>query len=202
MSTIVKFFAFFLPLLFSFLLHLFPVFNPFIPQIIALATIILILILYFTKKLTLPLLVFIVNLIVFSTGAINSFLFFLIYFLLFSIAFTNSTATNLLYSLITILFYSSGLNSYQSLIKLLSLVLITPISFLISLSQQEKRQAEASLSRDQTDFMLWLSLRLKNSLRDIINISNQGEVRTIAKNLLKDSHYLEKIISHDDSDEN
>ena len=81
------------------------------------------------------------------------------------------------------------------------MVLITPISYLISLSQQEKKQAEVSLSRDQTDFMLWVSLHLKSSLRDIINISNQSEIRTIAKNLLKDSQYLEKTIS-DDSDEN
>jgi len=201
MSTIIRFSAFFLPLLAAFLLHLFPIFNPFIPQIIAFATIILILTLFFTKKLNLPLLVFIVNLIVFSTGAINSFLFFLIYFLLFSVSFTNSSTTNLLYSLITILFYSTSLDSYQSLIQLLSLVLITPISYLISLSQQEKKQAEVSLSRDQTDFMLWVSLHLKSSLRDIINISNQSEIRTIAKNLLKDSQYLEKTIS-DDSDQN
>lgn len=201
MSTIIRFSAFFLPLLAAFLFHLFPIFNPFIPQIIAFATIILILTLFFTKKLNLPLLVFIVNLIVFSTGAINSFLFFLIYFLLFSVSFTNSSTTNLLYSLITILFYSTSLDSYQSLIQLLSLVLITPISYLISLSQQEKKQAEVSLSRDQTDFMLWVSLHLKSSLRDIINISNQSEIRTIAKNLLKDSQYLEKTIS-DDSDEN
>ena len=123
------------------------------------------------------------------------------YFLLFSVSFTNSSTTNLLYSLITILFYSTSLDSYQSLIQLLSLVLITPISYLISLSQQEKKQAEVSLSRDQTDFMLWVSLHLKSSLRDIINISNQSEIRTIAKNLLKDSQYLEKTIS-DDSDEN
>jgi len=200
MSTASKILYFFLPLLLAFLIHQSESLTPFLPQIIALTSLIIILSLIFIHRLFLPLVIFILNLIVFSTGGISSFLFFLIYFLLFSLSFQNHPITNLIYSLIIIIFYSYSLNSISSLIQLLSLLLITPLTYFISQQQQLHQKTEANLTQDETDFLLWISLRLKNSLKQIISLSNNSKINKIAKNLLKDSEKLEHSIDQN-SDE-
>ena len=200
MSIFVKTLSYLLPLLTTFILHNWSSLTPFIPQIIALLCVFIILSFYFFKRLSLSLITTVIHLIILSTGGINSFLFFLIYFLLFSLAFQNPPTVNLIYSLITILFYSFNLNSFQSLIQLLSLLLITPLSYFIALSRSSEIEAQKHLSRDQTDFLLWLSLRLKKPLQDIISLSDQSQVRNIAKDLLKDAHKLTDSISSQDDD--
>lgn len=201
MSTTFKTAFFLLPLLLAFLLHQSQILLPFIPQIIALTSLITILCLIFIHRLFLPLVVFILNLIVFSTGGISSFLFFLIYFLLFSLSFQNSPITNLIYSLITIIFFSYSLNSISSLIQLFSLLLITPLTYFISQQQQLQQKTETILSQDETDFFLWISLKLKTSLKEIVSLSDNSKINKIAKNLLKDSEKLEQSIDQN-SDEN
>lgn len=201
MSNMIKIITFFIPFLFAFLLHQNQDITPFLPQIIALTSLIIILLLVFSHRLLLPLVVFILNLIVFSTGGISSSLFFLIYFLLFSLSFQNLPTTNLIYSLITIIFYSYSLSSLPSLIQLFSLLLITPLTYFISQQQQLQEKTENELTQDESDFLLWISLRLKNSLRDIISLSEDPKINKIAKNLLKDSEKLEKNIDQN-SDEN
>jgi hypothetical protein len=200
MSTTFKISLFFIPLLLSFLIHQSQILLPFIPQIIALTSLTIIICLVFVHRLFLPLVIFILTLIVFSTGGISSFLFFLIYFLLFSLSFQNNPITNLIYSLITIIFFSYSLNSIPSLIQLFSLLLITPLTYFISQQQQLQEKTEATLSQDETDFLLWISLHLKNSLKEIISLSDDSRINKIAKNLIKDSEKLEKNIDQE-SDE-
>lgn len=200
MSTTFKISLFFIPFLFAFLVHQSPVLLPFIPQIIALTSLIIIICLIFVHRLFLPIVIFILSLIVFSTGGINSFLFFLIYFLLFSLSFQNSPITNLIYSLITIIFFSYSIDSIPSLIQLFSLLLITPLTYFISQQQQIQEKTEATLSQDETDFLLWISLHLKSSLREILSLSDNPKIDKIAKNLIKDSEKLEKNIDQE-SDE-
>ncbi len=200
MSLFIKIIAYLLPLLAAFILYGLPALNPYIPQVIALLCVLIILALYFFKKLSLPLVVAVIHLIILSTGGITSLLFFLIYFLLFSLAFQNPPTINLIYSLITILFYSFNLNSFNSLVQLLSLLLITPISYFIALTKSSETEAQDHLSRDQTDFLLWLSLRLKKPLQEIISLSTQSQVRNIAKDLLKDAHKLTESISGNSDD--
>jgi len=200
MSTTFKTATFFLPLLLAFLFHQNSVFTPFLPQIIALTSLLIILFLIFAHRLFLPLVIFILNLIVFSTGGINSFLFFLIYFLLFSLSFQNHPIINLIYSLITIIFYSYSLDSISSLIQLFSLLLITPLTYFISQQQELQKNTEAILTQDETDFLFWISLKLKTSLREIISLSDNPKINQIAKNLLKDSAKLERGID-ENSDE-
>jgi hypothetical protein len=201
MSTISKIISFSIPILLAFIFHQNQIFVPFIPQIIALTSLIIIFSLIFFHRLFLSLVIFILNLIVLSTGGPSSFLFFLIYFLLFSFSFQNRPSTNLIYSLITIIFYTYSLNSLSSIIQLFSLLLITPLTYFISQQQQLQEKTAASLSQDETDFLLWISLRLKTSLKEIISISNNSKIRKIAKNLLKDSEKLETSIDQN-SDEN
>lgn len=200
MSTIFKIVLYFVSILFAFLFSYYHSISLFIPQIIALTSILIILLLVFSHRLVLPLVIFILNLIVMSTGGTSSFLFFLIYFLLFSLSFQNRPSTNLIYSLITMIFYSYSLISLPSLIQLFSLLLITPLTYFISQQQQIQEKTAASLTQDETDFFLWISLRLKTSLKDIISISNNPKIDKIAKNLLKDSEKLEKSIDQN-SDE-
>lgn len=200
MSTTLKIVSFFIPVLTAFILHQNELFSPFVPQIIGLTSLIIILSLVFTHRFFLPAVVFILNLIVFSTGGVSSFLFFLIYFLLFSLSFQSHPVTSLIYSLITIVIYSYSLNSLPSLIQLFSLLLITPLTYFISQQQQEQEITQASLSQDETDFLLWISLRLKSSLKEIISISNNSKINKIAKGLIKDSEKLERGIDQN-SDE-
>jgi hypothetical protein len=200
MSTTLKIIIFLIPSSLAFLVHQSQSLLPIIPQIIAFTSLAIILLLIFTNRFFLPLVVFILNLIVFSTGGINSSLFFLIYFLLFSLAFQNRPFINLIFSLITIIFFSYSLNSLSSIIQLFSLLLITPLTYFISQQKQLQENTEAILSQDETDFLLWISLRLKTSLREILSLSDNSKINKITKSLLKDSEKLQKNIDHN-SDE-
>ena len=190
MSIALNTLSFFLPLLFAFLLHQQESLTPFLPQIIALTSLIIVILLIFAHRFFIPLVIFILNLIVFSTGGVSSFLFFLVYFLLFSLSFQNKPAISLIYSLITIIFYSNSLISTTSLIQLFSLLLITPLTYFISQQQESSQKTESILTQDETDFLLWISLQLKSSLREIISLSDNPKIDKIAKDLLKNSDKL------------
>ncbi len=200
MSTASKILYFFLPLLLAFLIHQSESLTPFLPQIIALTSLIIVLLLIFAQRFFIPLVIFILNLIVLSTGGISSFLFFLIYFLLFSLSFQSQPSLSLIYSLITIIFYSTSLSSTTSFIQLFSLLLITPLTYFISHQQETSQKTESVLTQDETDFLLWISLHLKSSLREIISLSDNPKIDKIAKDLLKNSAKLGRSIDQN-SDE-
>lgn len=201
MSTILKTLTFFIPLLLAFLIQHSQPLSPYLPQIIAITSLSIILLLIFTHHFYLPPVIFIINLIVLSTDSLNSHLFFLIYFLLFSLSFQNTPPQNLIYSLLTTIFYSYSLDSPSSLIKLFSLLLITPLTYFIAQQQLLQKKTELILGQDETDFFLWISLQLKNSLREIISLSDNPKITKIAKNLLRNSDKLQKQID-ESSDEN
>ena len=194
MSTVQKTLSFFLPLLLAFLINQSESLTPFLPQIIALTSLIIILLLIFAHRFFIPIVIFILNLIVLSTGGISSFLFFLIYFLLFSLSFQSQPTQSLIYSLITIIFYSTSLSSISSFIQLFSLLLITPLTYFISREQETSQKTESVLIEDETDFLLWISLHLKSSLREIISLSDNPKIDKIAKDLLKNSAKLSRAI--------
>lgn len=184
------------------------------PQLIALISIIFI-ILLFQKKLSLHLISFIITLTVFFTGGLNSSFFFLIYFLLFTLAFQNPPSTTLSYSLVLILLLSQSLNSIQSLIPLSSLLLITPLSWFIGKQYLEKIKTENELSIDETNFLLWLSLKFKTGICQIIETSSEllstplqpiqkekiHYIKDSAKSLFNSSEKLKTEIDNE-SDEN
>ena len=190
-------------------------FSIYTPQLIALISIIFI-ILLFQKKLSLHLISFIITLTVFFTGGLNSSFFFLIYFLLFTLAFQNPPSTTLSYSLVLILLLSQSLNSVQSLIPLSSLLLITPLSWFIGKQYLEKVKIESDLSVDETNFLMWLSLKFKTGICQIIETSSEllstplqpiqkekiRYVKDSAKSLLNSSEKLKAEIDQQSDEDN
>ena len=178
------------------------------PQIIALTSIIIIVLYFFKKILSLHLLALLINLIIFATNGLSSPFFFLIYFLLFFIAFQNPATTTLSYSLFLVLTLSNTLNSPLSAITLCSLLLVTPLAWFIGRSYLEKIKNEQLISLDETDILLWHSLKLKTGLCQIIDDCSQllsqplspsqknqvHHIKDSAKNLLSSSQKLTQEI--------
>ncbi|MBU1117489.1 hypothetical protein KKD37_00830 [Patescibacteria group bacterium] len=194
MSFFIKISTFFTPLLFAFIAYQCQFLVPFIPQIIAFASLIIILSLIYFRQILLPVVIFVLNLAIFSTGGISSPIFFLSYFLLFSLSFQNQPTINLVFSLITMAFYSYSLNSINSIIQLFSVLLISPLTYFISRQQELQKNTEDIISQDETDFLFWISLHLKKSLNEILFLSENPKINKIVKNLLKNSEKLSRSI--------
>jgi len=186
-------------------------FNTFVPQIIAIASIALISISLRTKNLNIYIFSFLINLIVLSTGGLTSPAFFLIYFLLFIIAFQGQPSTTLACSLITIIFLSSSLININSIIILLSLLLVTPLVWFVGHQSIQKQKTEDCLSIDETAFQFWIKLKFKTGITKIIDSTSillsqpqltptqKEEIKFIkdsAKNLLNSSNKLSDEIEH------
>ena len=185
----------------------------FAPQLIALVSI-AILILYFTKKtFSLHLVALLINIIVFSTNGLNSPFFFLVYFFLFIIAFQNPSSSTLTYSLFLVLIFSQSLNSFTSVITLSSLLLITPLAWFMGKQFSEKTKNEKIITDDETNVLMWHSLKLKTGLYQIIDSiseilstpltptqrDNARKIKDSAKSLLNSSEKLtEKIDQESD----
>lgn len=185
--------------------------SNYIPQIIAGVIIILI---TFRRKQThvVPLISLICNLIVFSSGGTSSPFYFLIYFLLFSTAFILNPFSSLVFSLTTVLLLGQTLVNLNSLYSLLSILFIAPLVWLISQETQKVVQSQKTIAQDETDFLLWLSLKFKTGITSIIDLSSQlqssplsysqkeqiKKIRASAKSLLNSSQKLTAEISSQD----
>lgn len=183
--------------LLSYLISLTPAIN-FLPQLIATITIIALAISrtpYFIYPISL-----VINLIVFGSGGVTSPVFFLVYFLLLVIAFDHVPSVPFAYSLVLIILLGQSLNSLTSLVTLSSLTLIAPIAWFIGQNRQQ-------FLVDETNFLMWLSLKFKASIAKIIDssslllshpnlpYSDKEELKIIkssAKNLLNSAnHFLD-----------
>lgn len=196
----------------AYLISFTPLAN-FTPQIIAFVSICISFFIFHQKRLPLFFVAFIINLIIFTTGGVNSPAFFLIYFLLLIIAFQNPPLITLCYSTFTIILLSQSLNSLSSLIPLFSLLLITPLVWFIGQQQLENLFLSDVVSKDETEVFLWLSLKFKAGITQIIdsaslllsdpkfNHSQKIEIHKIkdsAKNLLNSSNNLTQDVSDND----
>ena len=190
--------------------------SVYIPQIIALISIVFILLSLFKKTISLHLIAFIICLIVFDSHGLNSPFFFLIYFLLFTIAFQNPPTTTLSYSLTLILLLShQSLDSTQSLIPLTSLLFITPLAWFIGKQYLEKTKTDSDIEISETNILMWLSLKFKTGICQIIDNCaellstplqpSQKEklkyIKDSAKSLLNSSEKLKEEVDKQ-SDEN
>jgi hypothetical protein len=213
MSQIINILLFFIVSLFSYLFSISSL-TYFTPQLIALISI-FILILYFSKKyLSIHLIALLINIVVFATNGLNSPFFFLIYFLLFIIAFQNPVTTTLSYSLFLVLILSQSLNSFISAISLSSLLLITPLAWFIGKQFLEKFKDDQIITTDETNVLLWHSLKLKTGLCQIIESASEllsspltpvqkektHRIKDSAKSLLNSSEKLTQQIDQE-SDE-
>jgi len=148
-------------------------FANFIPQVIALISIVFIFLSLYKKIISLHLIAFIISLIIFDSQGFNSPFFFLIYFLLFTIAFQNPPTTTLSYSLALTLLLSQSLDSPQSLIPLISLLFITPLAWFIGKQYLDKKKTDTDIEISETNILLWLSLKFKTGICAIIDNCSQ-----------------------------
>lgn len=186
----------------------------FLPQLIALFTIIL-LIFHFQNKPRIYLASFIVNLIIFGTHGLSSPFLSLQFFLLTVIAFTFPPLISSNFSLITVLLLSQTLNSINSLFTLLSFLLITPLAYFVSLQTKTLRRQSVVIAADETDFLMWLNLKFKNSMTAIIDTcsllrstplsytqkQSLKKIKDLSKSLLHSSEQLTSEISSKSNDE-
>jgi len=213
MPQIISIILFFIISLISFLFSI-SSYLYFAPQLIALVSV-AILIIYLTKKtFSIHLIALLINIIIFSTNGLNSPFFFLIYFFLFVVAFQNPSSSTLTYSLFLVLILSQSLNSFTSVITLTSLLLITPLAWFIGRQFTEKKKNEQIITSDETDVLLWHSLKLKTGLSQIIDSSSEllsasltltqknqaNKIKDSAKSLLNSSEKLTHQIDNE-SDE-
>ncbi len=144
-------------------------FANFIPQIISFFSIVFIFLSLLKKYFSLHLIAFIICLFIFFTQGLNSPFFFLIYFLLFTVAFQNPPTVTLSLSLALIILLGQSLDSLQSLIPLISLLLITPLSWFIGKQYLDKTKIETDMSINETNVFMWLSLKFKTGICQIID---------------------------------
>ncbi len=188
----------------------------FTPQMIALTSVVFILLSIFKKHFSFHLIAFIISLVVFYTDGLNSPFFFLIYFLLFTLAFQNPPTVTLSLALGLILLLSQSLNSLQSLIPLVSLLLITPLSWFIGKQFLDKNKIETDISISETNVLMWLSLKFKTGICQIIDNCSEllstplqptqkdkiKYIKDSAKSLLNSSEKLKDEVDHQSDDEN
>lgn len=159
MPTYIKILSFFLACLLATIVINSPL-NYFSPQIIAVIALITISLYLINKKFYPSPLIYIVQVIVFTTGGIHSPLLFLEYFLLFSLAFSETPKIVLIYSIILSIFISQSLVDLSSLVYLFSFIFIAPLAYFVTQNNQENK----TLSYERGETLLWLSLELKQKL--------------------------------------
>jgi len=165
-----------------------------------------------------------VLLLVFSTGGAESPFFFMIYFLLFGIAFLFQPKITLAYSIILITLLSNQIKSPQNILRLFSLVFVTPLALFfgkqylqnleakkeIKILEKQTAETKKALKNQETNSLIWLSLNFKSSISEILEASALmlsdisrltpsqkkwlDHIRSKAKKLSKEGQKLLKLI--------
>lgn len=144
-------------------------------------------ILYFlTKKqplLTTTIFLSLILLMIFSTGYLTSPFFFLLTILIFALALffepIQALITSIILTIVFLIPSKLSLNTSQ-LINLASLLLITPLAVIFGKKFIESQKNQDSLSKEETDTLLWLTTKAKPSLTEILDTTSQ----IISANLL------------------
>ena len=136
---------------------------------------------FLVKKITLPdsqptrllesvIFTLIVLLIVNTTGATQSPFFFLIYFLLFALFLLLEPIISMVTTLTLMIFFLFSLPQNQNLSTLLpifSLAFITPFALFLGKEYLENQKLKAKNQKSKEEIFLFLSLILKNHLKNI-----------------------------------
>lgn len=107
-----------------------------------------------------------------STGALSSPYFFLIHFLLFALTLLLEPLIPIIVTITLMLFFLFSLSGTASLAQLLpifSLALMTPFAMIMGNEYEETKRLNKSLSSEKENTFLFLSLMLKNNLKEIQN---------------------------------
>lgn len=150
-----------------------------------------------TNLLESVILTLIVILIVNSTGGALSPFFFLIYFLLFSLSLLLEPIISLVVSLtliILFLFHQPAGENFKELLPIFSLAFLTPFSLYLGKEYLLLQKTKTKMGRLKEDTFLFLSLILKNHLKNIKenleNFSGDHQLEAIKKSVQR----MEKLI--------
>ena len=177
--------------------------------------------LYFVSRLIFPkinqplfvttiVLISIVLLLIFSSGGINSPIFFILDFLLFAIALLLAPHKAAIASvlLISIFIWQNYQNiTSPMIIELLSLALITPLSMVFGNTYLQNMQSQGKIAilkeaikDEQTDSLLWIATTAKPSLVTILNsltdvviyLNTKGQISHIPRALVDKLKIIQK----------
>ncbi len=140
---------------------------------------------------------FIIILVVNTTGGLESPFFFLLYFLLFSLSLLLEPVISITTTLSLVIFFLLTANqneSIQRLIPLFSLAFLTPFAMFMGNEHIKNQRLKAQGQRQKEDTFLFLSLLLKNHLKNIKlavdNFIGDNELGIIKKSVNR----MEKLI--------
>ena len=105
-----------------------------------------------------------------TTGGMQSPYFFLIHFLLFALTLLLEPIIPIIATITLMLFFvfsRSGPLTITQLLPIFSLALMTPFALILGNEYEETKRLKKSLSSQQENTFLFLSLMLKNSLKEI-----------------------------------
>jgi len=121
---------------------------------------------------------FIIVGVITTTGGLQSQYFFLIHFLLFALTLLLEPLIPIILTLTLMLFFIfsiSGQVTVTQLLPIFSLALMTPFALILGNEYEETKRLKKSLSSQQENTFLFLSLMLKNNLKEMQkNLDNFG----------------------------
>jgi len=139
----------------------------------------------------------IILLIINTTGGINSPFFFLIYFLLFSLSLLLEPVISLTTTITLIIFFIVSLPPNQGLkqiFPIISLAFLTPFAMFMGTEYLENQRSKIKDQRSKTEVFLFLSLMLKNHLKNIKNAVENFIGDHQLSEIKKNAQKMEKLI--------
>ncbi len=137
--------------------------------------------------------------IVNATGGVNSPFFFLIYFLLFSVSLLLEPIISITLTLTLISFYLLMMpqnQDFKSLLPILSLAFLTPFALYLGKEYEQIRQLTKKNQQMEKDNLLFLTLIIKNHLKNISqaieNFMGDHELIIIKKSVSRMEKLIEK----------
>ncbi len=135
-----------------------------------------------------------------STGGLSSPFFFLIYFLLFSLSLILEPIISITTTVTLIIFFLLNLpanQDFKTLLPIISLAFITPFAMFMGSEHIKIRQLAEKNEKSKKDTFLFLSLLLKNHLRNIKeavqNFVDDHQLEIIRKSVARMEKLIEKF---------
>lgn len=143
---------------------------------------------------------FIIMGIVNSTGGLTSSFFFLIYFLLFSLTLILEPIISITTTVTLIIFFLLSLpasQDFRTLLPIISLAFITPFAMFMGQEKVNNEKLKMKNEKNKEDTFLFLSLLLKNHLRNIKeavqNFVGDHQLEIIKKSAQRMEKLIEKF---------
>lgn len=138
--------------------------------------------------------------IVNSTGGLTSPFFFLIYFLLFSLSLILEPIISITTTVTLIIFFLLNLpanQDFKTLMPIISLAFITPFAMFLGSEHIENQKSKVKSQKLQEETFLFLSLLLKNHLKNIKeaveNFVGDHQIEIIKKSTQRMEKLIEKF---------